>query len=174
MRQDGGGEQAELLLRKIAARPGQLAAREVAARGEARLRELERREHEQIGALVVAPVARAHLGERGVERREVFRVAHGRNPDWGRSVTTRTPPDRRARSSGGSSARSSTSSIVSTCLMSSSRATSSGKSTRSLLLRAGTSTVVTPARAAAVSFSLSPPIGNTRPRSVSSPVIARS
>ena len=42
------------------------------------------------------------------------------------------------------------------------------------MLRAGTSTVCTPARAAAVSFSFSPPIGSTRPRSVSSPVIATS
>ncbi len=37
----------------------------------------------------------------------------------------------------------------------------------------GISTVLMPPRSAASSFSLSPPIGSTRPRSVISPVIAR-
>ena len=39
---------------------------------------------------------------------------------------------------------------------------------------AGISTVLMPPRCAASTFSLSPPIGSTRPRSVISPVIARS
>ena len=39
---------------------------------------------------------------------------------------------------------------------------------------AGMSTVLMPPRCAASTFSLSPPIGSTRPRRVISPVIARS
>ena len=41
-------------------------------------------------------------------------------------------------------------------------------------MSAGTITCTSPARAAASSFSLSPPTGSTRPRSVISPVIATS
>src|SRR6266571_3017750 len=127
-----------------------------------------RDQHEQVAPLVVAAVLPPDPLERFLEGRE---VAHGRasaGPDGrGRSGTGRAYR-------GSSSASSSTSSIVSTGLISSSCFTSSGTSMMSLWLRAGTSTVFTPARAAAVSFSLSPPIGSTRPRSVSSPVIATS
>src|SRR3712207_7714094 len=42
------------------------------------------------------------------------------------------------------------------------------------ILSFGMKTLVTPARSAASSFSFSPPIGSTRPRSVISPVIATS
>src|SRR3989441_503023 len=164
----GGREQPELLQREVAARPRELRAREVTARRELRLRVLERRQHEHVAALVVAAVVPADLRERLGERRE---LAHGRAPGgWSVWTGTTTGRDRRASSS----ASSNTSSSVSTGLISSSFFTSSGTSTRSLLLRAGTSTVCTPARAAAMSFSLSPPIGSTRPRSVSSPVIATS
>jgi hypothetical protein len=52
--------------------------------------------------------------------------------------------------------------------------TCSGISESSGMLAAGTMTVRMPARDAARSFSLSPPIGNTRPRSVISPVMATS
>ena len=45
---------------------------------------------------------------------------------------------------------------------------------RSFRFSFGMMTVVMPARCAASSFSLSPPIGSTRPRSVISPVIATS
>src|SRR5947209_3216577 len=163
-----GGEQPELLQREVAARPCELRAGEVAPRRELRLRVLERRQHEHVAALVVTAVALADLLERFRERRE---LAHGRAPGgWSVWTGTTTGRDRR----GSSNASSNTSSSVSTGLMSSSFFTSSGTSTRSLLLRAGTSTVCTPARAAAVSFSFSPPIGSTRPRSVSSPVIATS
>src|SRR2546426_247632 len=125
-------------------------------------------EHEQVAALVIAAVLLPDPLERLLQRGE---VAHGRASrlPGGRGRTS-TGRDTR----GSSSASSSTSSIVSTGLMSSSFFTSSGTSTTSLLLRAGTSTVFTPARTAAVSFSLRPPIGSTRPRSVSSPVIATS
>jgi hypothetical protein len=50
----------------------------------------------------------------------------------------------------------------------------SGTSSRSFWLRAGSSTVVMPARVAASTFSFTPPIGSTRPRSEISPVIATS
>src|SRR5213596_1341177 len=161
-------EQPELLEREIAAGPRQLRPRQVAPRGQALLRVLERRQHEQIAALVEAPILLADPLERLLEGRE---VAHDR---------TSTRLDRRDRTAtglatrGSSSACSSTWSIVSTGLISRSCFTSSGTSTMSLWFRPGTSTVFTPARAAAVSFSLSPPIGSTRPRSVSSPVIATS
>src|SRR6516164_8192012 len=48
----------------------------------------------------------------------------------------------------------------------------SGTSSRSFWLRAGKSTVVMPARAAASTFSFTPPMGSTSPRSEISPVIA--
>src|SRR5262249_6399694 len=51
---------------------------------------------------------------------------------------------------------------------------SAGISTRSFSLAAGISTCVTPARRAARIFSLIPPTGKTLPRSVISPVMARS
>src|SRR5712691_8647167 len=163
------GEQAELLEREVPAGPGQLAAGEVAAGREPALGILERREDEEVAALVVAAVAPLDLRERFVQRRE---VAHGRATGFARAGTRIGPDGRLA--SGSSRASSSTWSRVSTGVISSSCFTSSGTSTRSEWLRAGKSTRVTPARAAAVSFSLSPPIGSTRPRSVSSPVIARS
>src|SRR6266702_8169872 len=167
--EDGRRQQAELLERQVAARPGELRTGEVPPRREAALRELERRQGEQVAALVVAPIARADLRERRVQRRE---VAHGVASRGSPSALTRTATGRDGR--GSSSASSSTWSSVSTGLMSSSFVTSSGTSIRSFWLRAGTSTVFMPARAAAVSFSLSPPMGSTRPRSVSSPVIATS
>ena len=49
-----------------------------------------------------------------------------------------------------------------------------GTSRRSFRFSRGMTTVVMPARWAARSFSFSPPIASTRPRRVSSPVIARS
>src|SRR5213080_3309826 len=168
MPEDARREQPELLAREVPARPGELTPAQVPARRELALRVLQGRQHEQVTALVIAALLPADALERLFQRRE---VAHGRA-----SVC----PDVRARTAtgrngcGSSSASSSTSSIVSTGLISSSCFTSSGTSTTSLWLRAGTSTVLTPARAAAVSFSLSPPIGRMRPRSVSSPVIATS
>src|SRR6266516_3344981 len=168
--EDGRREQAELVEREIAARPGELAAGEMAAGGEPPLGILQRSKDEEIGALVEASVALLELAERGFERGE---VAHGC------ASGRRLSPDTRARAPlargvGSRSAWASTSSMVSTGVISSNCFTSSGTSTRSLLLRAGTSTRFTPARAAAVSFSFRPPIGSTRPRSVSSPVMARS
>src|SRR6266550_511431 len=167
--EDRRGEQAELLQREVATGPRELAPREMPAGGEAALRELERGKHEQVAALVIAAVPLADLRERGFQRRE---VAHGVASRGSPSALTRSVMGRDVR--GSSNANSSTWSSVSTGLISSSFVTSSGTSTSSWLLRAGTSTVFTPARAAAVSFSLSPPIGSTRPRSVSSPVIATS
>src|SRR5207247_1279691 len=168
--EDGRRQEAELFEREIAAGPGELAAGEMAAGGEPSLRVLQRGEDEEIGALVKAPVALLELAERRLERGE---GAHGC------ASGRRLSPDTRARAPaargvGSRSAWASTSSMVSTGVISSSCFTSSGTSTRSLLLRAGTSTRFTPARAAAVSFSFRPPIGSTRPRSVSSPVMARS
>src|SRR5213076_3592081 len=119
----------------------------VAARRQLALGVLERREHEQITALVVAAVLLADPLERFLQRRE---VAHGRTSRLP-GLRARTSTDRATR--GSSSASSSTSSSVSTGLISSSFFTSSGTSTMSLWLRAGTITVLTPARAAAVSFS---------------------
>src|SRR2546429_1715967 len=166
--QHGGREQPELVEREVATGPGELRPAQVAACGQLALGVLERREHEQVAALVVAAVLLADPLERFLQRRE---VAHGRTSRLP-GLRARTSTDRATR--GSSSASSSTSSSVSTGLISSSFFTSSGTSTMSLWLRAGTTTVLTPARAAAVSFSLSPPIGSTRPRSVSSPVIATS
>src|SRR6266567_670848 len=154
--------------REIPARPGELSAAQVPARRELALGVLQGRQHEQVAALVIAVVLPPDALERLFERGE---VAHGRASVWP-DVRVRTARGRNG--CGSSSASSSTSSIVSTGLISSSCFTSSGTSTMSLWLRAGTSTVLTPARAAAVSFSLSPPIGRMRPRSVSSPVIATS
>ena len=54
------------------------------------------------------------------------------------------------------------------------RARRPGMSSRSRWLRAGSMTVVMPARSAASTFSLTPPIGSTRPRRLISPVIAMS
>src|SRR5581483_10709878 len=72
------------------------------------------------------------------------------------------------------SASSSTSAIVRTGLTVSLDSTCSGISDSSGALAAGMITVVIPARVAASSFSLSPPIGSTLPRNVSSPVMATS
>src|SRR5438552_13373048 len=166
--EDGRREQSELVEREVAAGPGELGPGEVAPGGELPLRVLERRQHEQVAALGVAPLLLPDARERLLQRGE---VAHGR-ASLGPEGRARTATGRVGR--GSSSASSSTSSIVSTALISSSCFTSSGTSTMSLWLRAGTSTFFTPARAAAVSFSLSPPMGSTRPRSVSSPVIATS
>src|SRR5439155_9231658 len=134
--------------------------------------------HEDVGALVVLAVAAADLRKRGFEghhvtHRRACPGGDGGAEGAGGDVTTRIPPERRS-GGGSSSAKASTSSIVSTSLISSNFCTSSGKSIRSFLLRAGTSTDVTPARAAAVSFSFKPPMGSTLPRRVSSPVIATS
>ena len=52
--------------------------------------------------------------------------------------------------------------------------TSAGTSSRSGSLRCGTNTVVSPARWAASSFCFTPPIGSTRPFSVTSPVMPTS
>src|SRR5213080_1363278 len=161
-------QQPELLPREVPARPGELSAAQVPACRELALGVFQGRQHEQVAALVIAVVLPPDALERLFERRE---VAHGRASVWP-DVRVRTARGRNG--CGSSSASSSTSSIVSTGLISSSCFTSSGTSTMSLRLRAGTSTVLTPARAAAVSFSLSPPIGRMRPRSVSSPVIATS
>ena len=54
------------------------------------------------------------------------------------------------------------------------RRASPGMSSRSLSLRAGSITVVMPARSAASTFSLMPPTGSTSPRRLISPVIAMS
>src|SRR5712692_11015181 len=167
----GRGEQAELLEREVAARPGELGAGDVAARRELGLRVLQRGEHEQVPPLVVAAVALANLVERLLQGRQVAHAGASSDPP---RLTRTAASGRGPRVSGASRASSSTSSIVSTSLMSSSLVTSSGTSTKSGRLRAGTSTVFTPARTAAVSFSFRPPIGSTRPRSVSSPVIANS
>src|SRR5213079_2310890 len=138
-----GREQPELLSREVPARPSELPAAQVPARRELALRVLEGRQHEQVTALVIAVVLPPDALEGLFERRK---VAHGRA-----SVC----PDVRARTATGrKGCGSSTASIVSTGLISSSCFTSSGTSTRSFWLRAGTSTVLTPARAAAVSFSL--------------------
>ena len=59
-------------------------------------------------------------------------------------------------------------------MMSRPRFTLSGISARSFSFSLGISTVFRPPRSAASSFSLSPPIGSTRPRSVISPVMAMS
>src|SRR6266576_4281331 len=166
----GAGEQDELLQREVAAGPRQLRPRQMAARGQAALGVLEGGQDKEIGALVVAAVAQPDGLERGLER-ELFvhaRALVGVRPR-GRAGAVVV-----AAGMTGSSASSSTWSMVSTFMMSIKVVTSSGTSTRSLAFLAGTSTVLMPARAAAVSFSFSPPIGSTRPRSVSSPVIATS
>src|SRR5437660_1884566 len=164
--EDGPREQCEVVERERAAGPGELGPGEVAPRGELPLRVLERRQHEQVAALGVAPLLLPDAGERLLQRGE---VAHGR-ASLGPEGRARTATGRVGR--GSSSASSSTSSIVSTALISSSCFTSSGTSTMSPWLRAGTSTFCTPARAAAVSFSLRPPMGSTRRRRVSPPVSA--
>src|SRR5436853_496070 len=83
---------------------------------------------------------------------------------------TRCPASKRAprRASVSTSSRSST-----RCTCSDER-TSSGRSSRSGAFSLGSTTVRMPARTAPSTFSLTPPIGNTRPRSVISPVMARS
>src|SRR6266550_3814908 len=139
-------QQPELLPRKVPARPGELSAAQVPACRELALGVLQGRQHEQVAALVIAVVLPPDALERLFERRE---VAHGRASVWP-DVRVRTARGRNG--CGSSSASSSTSSIVSTGLISSSCFTSSGTSTMSLWLRAGTSTVLTPARAAAVSL----------------------
>ncbi len=52
--------------------------------------------------------------------------------------------------------------------------TSFGRSSRSASFSFGSTIVVIPARSAPRTFSLTPPIGSTRPRSVISPVMATS
>src|SRR2546426_241047 len=139
-----GREQPELVEREVATGPGELRPAQVAARGQLALGVLERREYEQIAALLVAAVLLADAVERFLQRRE---IAHGRTSRLP-GLRGRTSTDRVAR--GSSSASSSTSSSVSTGLISINFFTSSGTSTMSLWLRAGTITVFTPARAAAV------------------------
>src|SRR5213592_4989473 len=74
----------------------------------------------------------------------------------------------------GNSAALSISSIVSMNLMSTVSMTSCGTSTRSFLFFFGMRKILIPARCAARSFSFTPPMGKTSPRSVISPVIATS
>ena len=62
--------------------------------------------------------------------------------------------------------------MCSTSTICTSRFTCAGISFRSFSFSFGMITVSMPPRWAAISFSLSPPIGSTRPRSVISPVIA--
>src|SRR5258708_10181209 len=164
------GEQSELLQREVAAGPGQLRPREMPPRGEAALGIIEGGQYEEVGALVIAAVAGAHGVECGLQR-QLF--VHARARDWARP-RGRGGTGVVATGIAGSSASSRTWSMVSTFLMSINVVTSSGTSTRSLAFLAGTITVLRSARAAAVNFSLRPPIGSTRPRSVSSPVIATS
>src|SRR2546427_1835914 len=102
----GRREEPELLEREVPARPRELRAREMAARRQPPLRVLERREHEQVAALVVAGVLLPDALERLFQGGE---VAHGR---------ASAGPDGRARSAAtglescdSSSACSSTSSI---------------------------------------------------------------
>src|SRR5437868_10758968 len=64
VRQDGRREQAELLEREVAARPGELGPGEVATRGELPLGVLERRQREQVATLGVAPVLLPDARER--------------------------------------------------------------------------------------------------------------
>src|SRR5581483_1401705 len=80
----------------------------------------------------------------------------------------------RTSAAGGVSASRSTSSAASTKMNRSWRRSSSGTSARSRSFRAGRTTVVSPARWAARTFSLMPPTGSTAPRSVISPVMATS
>ena len=75
---------------------------------------------------------------------------------------------------GSASAIFSTSSIVDTMCTSSVSMTFLGMSARSFSLSRGRMIFVTPARCAASTFSLTPPIGRTFPRSVISPVMATS
>src|SRR5207247_11113956 len=165
---DGRREQPEVFPREVPASPGELPAAQLPARRELALGVLQRRQDEQVAALVIAAVLPPDALERLFERRE---VAHGRASVCP-GIRARTATGRNG--CGSSSASSSTSSIVSTGLISSSCFTSSGTSTMSFWLRAGTSTVLAPARAAAVSFSLSPPLGRMRPRRVRSPCLATS
>src|SRR3989449_236202 len=67
-----------------------------------------------------------------------------------------------------------TSSRSSTRCTSSDERTSSGRSSRSAAFSLGSTIVRIPARTAPNTFSFTPPIGSTRPRRVTSPVIARS
>src|SRR5207247_10450052 len=126
---EGRGEQAQLAARAVPARPPQLSATQVAARRQLALRVLERGEHEQVAALVIAAILPPDPLEGFVERRE---VAHGRA-----SVCS----DGRVRTAtgrggcGSSSASSRTLSIVSTSVLSSSCFTSSRTSTMSPCLR---------------------------------------
>ena len=83
--------------------------------------------------------------------------------------SARTAPDATAPS-----ARSKASSSVETQWNSSCDRTSSGMSSRSASLSLGRMTRVIPARCAPRTFSFTPPIGRTRPRSVISPVMATS
>src|SRR5207237_8857567 len=110
VREDGRREQAELVAREVAACPGELGPGEVAPRAELPLRVLERRQHEQVAALGVAPLLLPDAGERLLQRGE---VAHGR-ASVGPEGRARTATGRVGR--GSSRARSSTSSIVSTGL----------------------------------------------------------
>src|SRR5256884_5360419 len=126
VREDGRREQAELVEREVAARPGELGSGDVATRGELPLGVLERRQHEQVAALGVAPLLLLDARERLFQRRE---IAHGR-ASVGPEGRARTATGRVGR--GSSSARASTSSIVSTGVISSSCLTSSGTSTMSL------------------------------------------
>src|SRR5437667_408342 len=75
VREDGRRQEAELLLGKVAARPRELSAAQVAAGGELPLRVLERRQHEQVPALVVTAVLLADSLEGLFQCGE---IAHGR------------------------------------------------------------------------------------------------
>src|SRR5581483_337801 len=115
-------EQPHVNEREVAAGPGELGPAQVPAGRQLVLGVLERGEHEQVRALVVAAVAAADRRERLLERGE---VAHGRASA---GPATRTPTPAPGRGRGSSSACASTSSIVSTGVMTSSRVTSSGTS----------------------------------------------
>ena len=120
-------------------------------------------------------------------RRSASRASARERPTDGRDPSS-DPAVRRqfaARASGGQAAAvaagaagsiaavtSSATSVLSTTSTASS--TSAGTSSRSGSLRLGRNTVVSPARWAASSFCLAPPIGSTRPFRVTSPVIPTS
>ena len=81
---------------------------------------------------------------------------------------------RRSPSAAGSNACATMSATSVIGFTSSASSTSAGTSSRSGSLRCGMKTVDRPARCAASSFCLTPPIGSTRPFSVTSPVIPTS
>src|SRR4029453_6199810 len=134
MREDVRREESELLPREIATGPGELGAGHVAPEVEAGLEILDRREHEEKGALVVGTAPRANAREDVVGE---LQFRHAVDSSGARAARRTRPVDRAGADSGKADVSSSTSALTRPRLASSGcvRARSISSATRTISAR---------------------------------------